>query len=173
METTIIKQYGEIRHGVIDDMSITVLHIGGQQTTLVTGIRAEPSAVFNLPIGSQKTAAEHFHHDPPTPGEFENAIVAVEDAVANARTMIPDGSMLYSVDEDIRKIALISGVTERSELILTREAMERTFERLALVSLGRNANQEGIPADHTFSMTLLILRELMHHLQFTSISVKV
>jgi hypothetical protein len=49
--------------------------------------------------------------------------------------------------------------------------MERTFDRLAQVSLGRPASSEGLPASNSFSATLLILREFMHHLQFAGITV--
>jgi exopolyphosphatase/pppGpp-phosphohydrolase len=172
METKILEQYGAIRLGVPNGTPITVLHIGEQQTAVVAGTGAEPSAVFKLPIGSRKTAVEYFQHDPPTPGEVENAIVAIEDAVASARTIISGGSTLFTTDEAIRKIALISGVPDRAELILTRDAIERTFERLIAVTLGRSASREGIPTSATLISILIILREFMHHLQFLSITVK-
>jgi exopolyphosphatase/pppGpp-phosphohydrolase len=172
MEAEFLRQYGSIRLGVPDGTPITVLHIGEQQTIVAAGTRAAPGAVFKLPIGSRKTAAEYFQHNPPTPGEIENAIVAVEDAVANARTIISGGTRLFTTDEAIRKIALISGVTDGAELLLTRDAMEQTFERLTAITLRRPGSREGIPADTTFAATLLILREFMHHLQFLSISVK-
>jgi exopolyphosphatase/pppGpp-phosphohydrolase len=172
MEGKILEQYGAIRLGIPDGTPITVLHIGEQQTAVATGTGAEPSAVFKLPIGSRKTAAEYLQHNPPTPGEIENAVVAVEDAVASARTIITGGSELFTSDEAIRKLALISGVPDGAELILTRDAMERTLERLTAVTLGRPSSREGIPTNDTFAATLLILREFMHHLQFLSITVK-
>ncbi|KXS32552.1 MAG: Uncharacterized protein AWT59_1321 [Candidatus Gallionella acididurans] len=172
MEARILEQYGAIRLGIPDGTPISVLHIGEQQTAVAAGMGVEPSAVFKLPVGSGKTAAEYFHHNPPTPGEFENAIVAVEDAVASARTIISGGTRLFTTDEAIRKIALNSGISDGSKLILTLDAMEQTFERLTMVSLGRNASQELISNGVTFAATLLILREFMHHLQFVSITVK-
>ena len=172
MEERFPMQYAAIRLGIPDGTPITVLHIGEQQSIVATGTGAEPGAVFELPIGSRKTAAEYFQHNPPTPREIENAIVAVEDAVARARTIISGGTRLFTMDEAIRKIALISGVPDRTDLILTRDAMERTFERLAAVTLGRPVSREEIPTDITFAATLLILREFMHHLQFLSITVK-
>jgi len=170
METNILEQYGVIRLGFPEVTPITVLDIGEQQTIVAAGTGAEPSTVFKLAIGSRNTAAEYFHHDPPTPVEMENAIVAVEDAVASARTIISGGTRLFTTDEAIRKIALISGVPDGAELILSRDAMEQTFERLTEVILGRPSRGE-IPADATFAATLLILREFMHHLQFLSITV--
>lgn len=92
--------------------------------------------------------------------------------MARARTIISGGSKLFTMDEAIRTIALISGVPDSSELILTRDAMELTFERFTAVTLGRPAARQGIPTGATFAATLLILREFMHHLQFISITVK-
>lgn len=171
METTILEQYRAIRHGIPDGTPITMLHIGGQQTVVAAGTGAEPVAVLKLAVGSQKTAAEFFHHDPPTPSEIENAIVAVEDAVASMRAIISGGTRLFTTDEAIRKIALISGVPDGAELILTRDAMEQTFERLAAISRGGLGSRKEIPADAISAATLLILREFMHHLQFISITI--
>lgn len=176
MEAKILAQYKAIRLGNPGGTPITVLHIGALQTIVASGTGAEPQAVFKLTVGSRKTAAEYFQHNPPTPGEMENAIVTVEDAVANVRTIITGGAnlsttQLFTSDETIRKIALISGVTDGAELILARDAMERTFERLTAVTLGRPSSTEEIPTDVTFAATLLILREFMHHLQFLSITV--
>ena len=172
METKTLEQYGSIRLGIPDGASVTLLHIGDQQTIVTTGTGAEPSAVSRLPIGSGKTAAEYFQHDPPRPEEIENAIIAVEDAVASARRIISSGTRLFTMDETIRKIALISGVSDGAELTLTRDAMEQAFERLSAVILGRPNPREEIPSGVAFAATLLILREFMHHLQFLSITVK-
>jgi hypothetical protein len=150
---------------------ITVIHIGEKQPAVAAGTGAEPGTVFKLSIGSRKSAAEYFQHNPPTAIEIENSIVAVEDAVVNARTIIAGGSAFFTSDEAIHKIALIAGVPDRAELTLTRDAMERTFERLIALMLGRPASQEGIPTNFAFAATLLILREFMHYMQFLSITV--
>ncbi len=167
-----IEQYEAIRLGIPDGMPIAVLHIGDQQSYVAAGTGAEPSTVITLAVGSLITAIEYFQHDPPKPVEIENAIIAVEDAVETARTKIPPGATLFSMDEAVYKIALISGVPDGTELILNRELIERTFWRLVAVSLGRPASREQIPANAEFAATLLILREFMHHLQFLSINVK-
>jgi exopolyphosphatase/pppGpp-phosphohydrolase len=172
MEAKFLMEYVAIRLGIPEGMPITVIHIGEQQTVVAAGMDSEPNVIYKLPIGSRKTAAEYFHHDPPTPIKVKNAIVAIEDELARAQTTIPAGSTLFTTDENIRKIALIAGVPDQAELILTRDAMERTFERLVAVTLGRPASREGIPTNVTFAATLLILREFMHHLQFLSITVK-
>lgn len=151
---------------------ITLLHIGADQTTVATANNAGPAATLTLALGSQKTATDFFKHAPPTPLEMENAIMAIEDEVSRARTWIADGSVLYSTDPVVREIALMAGVTDQPALTLSIEAVEETFERLAAVTLGRPAASDNIPTDAAFAATLVILREFMHHLRFSSITVK-
>ena len=78
----------------------------------------------------------------------------------------------FTTDVAIREIACLAGVAGNAEQTLSLDAMERTFERLAQVTLGKPALQEGIPTSPAFVATLLILREFMHHLRFSSITVK-
>lgn len=172
MESECIMQFETIRRDVPLGTPIAVLHIGEQQTTVATGTGEKPDAFFKLPVGSRKTAGEYFRLNPTTPREIENAIVAVEDALASARTINSSSAELYTMDEDIRKIVLISGIPDGAELILTRDAMERTFERHIAAMLGKPNSREAISASAFFSANLLILREFMHHLQFLSITVK-
>ncbi|MYM95524.1 hypothetical protein [Duganella vulcania] len=47
--------------------------------------------------------------------------------------------------------------------------MHRYAPGLAAVIQGKPAAHEGIPDDNAFAATLLILREFMHHLGFSSI----
>ena len=171
IETAIRLRYSAIRSDLSNGLPIIVLHIGEEQTAVASGSSIEP-ATLALAIGSRKTATDHFKHEPPTPLEIENAIVRVEDEVARARAMVADGSKLFTTDVAIREIACLAGVAGNAEQTLSLDAMERTFERLAQVTLGKPASQEGIPTSPAFVATLLILREFMHHLRFSSITVK-
>ena len=98
--------------------------------------------------------------------------MSVEDEVARVRAIIVDDSRLFTRDAGIREIALIAGLLDQSALTLSLETMEKTFDRLAAVSLGRPAAHEGLPGSTAFTATLLILREFMHHLKFASITVR-
>jgi hypothetical protein len=80
-------------------------------------------------------------------------------------------SKLFTVDAVIRDIARLAGGADSAEYTLSLGAMERTFDRLAAVPLGTPASQQGIPGSAAFAATLLILREFMHHLRFSSIVV--
>lgn len=171
METGIHQRYRSIRLGLPAGAPITVLHIGEQETAVATGAGAEPDKVLMLAIGSQRTAAEFFLHTPPTPGEIENAIVRVEDEVTRAREMIAGYPTLVTTDASIREIAHIAGGHAGSALQLPVDAVEQVFALLASHSLGRPASSAGIPGSPVFAAMLLILREFMHHLNFSSISV--
>ena len=164
--------YASVRADLKNGESITVLHVGAGQTLVASGRGREPDAVIALAIGARKTSDDFFRHNPPTPLELENAIMTVEDEVARARAIIVDGLRLITRDAGIREIALIAGLSDQPELTLSLEVMEKTFDRLASVSLGRPAAHEGLPDSTAFAATLLILREFMHHLKFASLTVK-
>lgn len=96
---------------------------------------------------------------------LENAIAAVEDELARAHGSIVTGSAILTDDMTIRDIALAAGVPAGAEMILSVEAVEQMFQRLAM-------RAPGLPAGREFAGKLVILRELMHHLHFSSILIK-
>lgn len=96
-------------------------------------------------------------------------MIAVEDCVMPVRTRITEGSTLVAIDYQLREIGLIAGVAEQSVMILSLEAMERIFDRLTAVIIGRPALRDGIHESSSFAARLLILRQFMHHLAFSNI----
>jgi exopolyphosphatase/pppGpp-phosphohydrolase len=172
MQTSIHQQYRTIRLALPAGTPITMLHIGEQETAVVTGAGTEPEKCMLLEIGSRKTAAEFFLHTPPSPGEIENAIMRVEDEITRVREMITGYAMLVTMDASVREIALLSGIHAGPAMQLAVDGVEQTFSLFASYSFGRPASIAGIPGDSAFAATLLILREFMHHLKFASISVR-
>jgi hypothetical protein len=65
----------------------------------------------------------------------------------------------------------LASVPDQTEMLLSREAMESLFTRLAALSMGRPTAKDDLRVDASFSATLLILREVMFHLGFTFINV--
>jgi exopolyphosphatase/pppGpp-phosphohydrolase len=171
MENGIQVQYKSARLGVSRGMPISLLQIGDEQTTVAFGTDEEPEALLELSIGSNRTAVDFFKHIPPTLGEMETAIMVVEDEVIRAGKLLTGHSMLFTKDASIRELALIAGVSDQSEMVLSLEAVEQTFDFLASLVLGRPASIAGIPTHPEFAATLLILREFMHHLKFDSICI--
>lgn len=171
MDNDIQVQYKATRLGISTGMPIALLHIGKEQTDIAFGADAEPEDVLVLSIGSNRTAVDFFKHTPPTPGEMETAIMVVEDEVTRAGKILTGHPTLFTKDASIRELALIAGVYDQPEMTLSIEAVERTFDLLASLVLGRPASSAGIPTNPTFAATLLILREFMHHLKFESICI--
>lgn len=171
MNTEIDQLYRVIRLALPKDEQITLLHIGGERVAVATGIGNEPSGVVILEIGYNKTAVDYFKHNPPTPSEVEYAIMAIEDEIARVRAIIPKDSMLISVDECIREIALYCGLDNQPELNLNREAVEQAFARFSSVVQGLPIPSLSPLSSATFSSSLLILREFMHHMKFVSIHI--
>lgn len=109
---------------------------------------------------------------PPTPYELENAIAAVEDEVMRVQAQIVPDSCLVTSDAAIGEIARLAGMAPATPRLLSQDDMEQVFQRLTALSLGRPASQDDMPANAAFAATLLILREFMQHLHFTSITVQ-
>ena len=156
---------------------ITALHLGPVHCVLATGQEpTQPSALLTLALGQQKTARAFFRSDVPTPLELETAIASVEDEVYAAhvrhRQWVPEGALaqLYSADPALHEIATLAGMGSGPARVLPLEAMERLFNRLAAVAQGRPAAHEGLPASPAFAASLLVLRELMHHMPFSEIT---
>jgi exopolyphosphatase/pppGpp-phosphohydrolase len=169
MQPDLRRLYLAASRSVQPDVPVTALHIGEMETAVVTGAGAEPRKALMLAIGSKKTAKEFFLHSPPAPAEMEKAIMQVEDEIARAREMTAGYPLLFTRDKHIREIAVIAGHSEAVRR-LSVEDVERVFSLLASSSLGRPSSIAGIPDSPGFAASILILREFMHHLGFTSVS---
>jgi exopolyphosphatase/pppGpp-phosphohydrolase len=150
---------------------IAVLYLGAGETGVAVGASVDPDAIITLDMGSRKTSTDFFKHSPPSPGELETAIQIVEDEVTRVLGIVGDGAELFTVEASVRELAQAAGQSADSDIVLSLEQIERTFERLAAVSLGRPAALEGLPVSNEFAATLLIVREFMHHLGFSRITV--
>lgn len=173
IDAAVRQRYAVLRAAMPHGGPLTVLHLGAERTAVACGSGPAPDAVIVLALGSRKTADAHFRRALPTPGEMEEAIVTVEDEVTRVRALPIGGTALWTNDPVFGEIARFAGVPDQPERVLGVDAVERAFDRLASVALGRPAAREGLPADAGFAASLLILREFMHHLQFASITVRV
>ena len=132
-------------------MATQILRIGADRTTLGAGA---------LAIGWSSIARD-FRRDQPSPLELENAIAAIEDEIARAGSSVAADPVVSTAEETIRDIALAAGIARSDEMVLTIAAVENSFERLT--------RAPGIPGDRRFAATLVILREVMHHLGIGSV----
>ncbi|GKT22494.1 hypothetical protein [Acidovorax sp. SUPP3334] len=164
--------YQALQAGPLAGSPITVLRIGAGHSSIASGTQAQARLLRTLEVGYYATAAACLRHDPPAEGELEHAIQMVEDAVMPVYAVLPPGTTLYTADAGIRQVALAAGVEAQPEMALPLDAVERTFQRLAAVAMGRPPAQEGLPEGTAFAATLLILRECMQHLGFDRIVIR-
>lgn len=118
---------------------------------------AGSSRLQHLPFGVVTLAERYFRHTPPTALELERAIEEIEPAIMALELHLSPGTTM----------ALDGVEADRLELPATgldRDEVERLFQRLASISLGRPASIEGLPVDPRYFAAALVLRELMHHL---------
>lgn len=142
---------------------LTLIRFDDDRTVLSDG--GSPPVVLN--VVAVHIAMRLFRHDPPTPGEIEQAIDWVEDALATTGLkqsvrgdLVIDSPMLFG---QLR----LNAVGER----MTRDQLEARFQRLASISLGHARAQDDPPTEPMAAALLLILRECMHHLGYSGLVV--
>lgn len=117
-----------------------------------------------LLVGWRTISRDYFRNDPPSPLDIENAIAAIEDEIDRTHKSVARGPAVVTTEETIRDIALASGVPAGPEVVLPIEAVERTYARMA--------GRAGLPGDPRVAATVLLLRELMHHLDIDRVLVR-
>jgi hypothetical protein len=118
-----------------------------------TTLAASAGVEVVVPAGAAALAWALFRHDPPTSGEIEQAIDAVEDALASTGLLQAAESQVLDV------LGLRVGDVRR-----TGEQVEMQFQRLASMALGPPAARDAGALSGVGAATRLILRECMHHL---------
>jgi hypothetical protein len=173
IQEAVSNTYRAIRQKAADIDVLTVLHMADEYSFIAQGRdTVKPEKLWVFDIGTEKTAGDFFKHNPPTPADVENAIQVVEDEVMPLHRLLISTSDLYTLDESVYEIAKLTAFTgSEQKIILSRPDMEQVFNRLAAIISGRPASQDILPTTNSFAATLLILREVMHHLGFMNITV--
>lgn len=149
---------------------ITTLHIGEQSTRLTA--TTDPGIDTLLYLGTRELGSGPWRNEPPSPLEMENAIAFVEDILMPVAKTLPPGTTLVTHDAEARHLVVVSRPGEDPAPPLSVEDVERVFNDLVAIAQGRPAASSGLPTDAGFTAWVLILRELMQHLGFDSITVK-
>lgn len=113
----------------------------------------------------------HLHHTPPSAQALEHAITTLEDEILRVQR---------SWDKPpLGPVCLAQGHVAVSSLLHLRppgtvrlhlDTVEAWFQRLSAVAEGRPATSEPTLSKPDVASVLLILRELMHHLGFSSLA---
>ncbi len=102
-------------------------------------------------------------------GSLERAIEWTEDRIQSAHIQVPTGAQLHTRDADVRELARVSGLDVAAHPLLHVDAVEQTFSRLVMQSMGQAAPQDALPTTARLYATVVLIRELMHHLHFPQI----
>ncbi len=134
---------------------------------------SESPRLFILNIGYDNLANKYFKNEPPTFDEVDYAINEVEEIVVPLHEKINGLIPLYSKDQnlkDIIEIAFNTYFDTNGNKTLSRQELENVFTRLSEIIKGLPASQDILPTNKYFAGYLLILREIIHHLNFSEIT---
>lgn len=146
--------------GVLLNPAPIRLHLDESMLTLESGSRK-----LELPLGTGQITSRYFHHQPPTPGELEAALQGVEETLRPTWNYF-DGHSLLTSEAWLGELA---GFADCCAEKIDRNLVEACFNQLAALSEGRSLARDALPADRQFAARLLVLRELMHQLDFTTL----
>lgn len=144
------------------------LQIREQNTTFYFVSDDTVNRTVDLDIGFKKIAADFFKHEIPNEAEVEYAINCIEDELMRKKDLVNDNEDLFT---DAGFIVDILSVPSNSTKYYSRQDVEEIFTKYALLSMGRSPVYDDIKMNKEEYAGLLILREIMHHLNFTNLAV--
>jgi len=119
-----------------------------------------------LKTGYRYISDTFFKHDIPTEAETEYAINYIEDQLMSQKELLNNNETLVCTD------SLLSDIFIKNEMqqnVYSRQQVEDLFNRYAYVIMGASSsrlNTAIVKEDFAF---LLVIREIMHHLNFEAI----
>lgn len=165
--------------GMPDLSRATVIDIGGGSTEIIVGSRGNIQEQISLNIGSVRLTERFFAHDPPLPGELDNARRAVLGDLVPAAGFSFQGSSLVGVAGTATSLAmLVQGrhdfnIRAVTNYRMTRHAVEHLYRTLrqmpSSMILELSPVMEG-RADVIVAGALILL-EVMEHYGFEELLV--
>ncbi|RQO68144.1 hypothetical protein DBR44_15745 [Aquitalea sp. FJL05] len=149
-------------------MSHLHLHIGAEHTSLGQAQAQAAQQQTSMPVGWQTALACGKQPTLPTAAALELAIMQVEDAISASWPQRLALDTVSSSDPAIYQMAALCGLPQHPGSQLGRHSVEGLFSRLANAVEGGAA--AGLPDSAEFIASLLILRELLHHLDIATIT---
>lgn len=150
----------------------TRLSVGERETRIETVPIQGESRRWMLPVGTQAVDGRGpLRHDPPTALEIERAIEQVEDVVMPLLRQLPPDTTLHTGDAAARVLLDLAREHRAGRPdALSLDDVEQVFNALAALSQGRPLASSGWPPQPGLAAYLVILREVLHHLRFTAIT---
>ncbi len=128
-----------------------------------------------LDLGSQYVADRFFSEFPPTFDEIDGAINYIEEELDKIKDEFNNIKVLFTDDEIGEHIAQLAYNTSKEDVYISipQIELENVFNRFAAIVKGLPASQDVLPDNIEFAAYLLIIREVMHHLNFEKLVVKI
>ncbi|MCY1719009.1 hypothetical protein OU798_01560 [Prolixibacteraceae bacterium Z1-6] len=126
------------------------------------------SEKITLKTGAQHIAESFFKQNLPAEAETEYAINFIEDELMSHKKLMNDNEKLVCADKSLMAIFERNGLKQG---IVSREAVEYLFTQYAYVVLGASGFVQNVDVNRYDFAALLVLREIMHHLNFDEIEV--
>ncbi len=170
MDTDLKRSFVRSRRHIAESRPSILLEIQDRSTHVVGGRRDTPEFCESLSVGARSLSEMHFLHSPPSAMDLERAIYQIEDEVMRTRQSVPMNTVLVTTDTGMLPVLAAAEAAEADSPVLSLDAVEQLYQRLAAIAEGRPVTQDDIPLDSDFVARILILREFMHHLGFSEIS---
>lgn len=133
------------------------------------------SEAMPLNLGSQLISDRFFSKFPPSYDEIDQAINYTEEELEKIKHLFDGVSTIYTTDSMSVQIAQLAFNTtiEENLISVARIELENVFSRLADIVKGLPPSQDVLPDNNEFAAYLVVLREVMHHLNFDKLLVQV
>jgi hypothetical protein len=146
---------------------VRILQMNEDSLRFVFMQHAKQTDELILELGFKKISQTYFKHTIPTVDEIEYAINFIEDELMRYKKLSSKDEVLVCTD---RVLTDIISKTTGYKANFTREEIETLFSRYASVSMGEPLSRSALNINADDYALVLILREIMHHLNFTGIS---
>lgn len=143
-----------------------VLQLGAAASIWAWGSGPVPEETNAFAIGIETLAQRYFRAARPSEAAVELAINEVEEIVMPWHRVLPPQSVLVASDVYVNELARWAGISAQDNMMLSATAVEAMFNQWADGALGGTSNKPRLPTSGTFAATLLVVREVLHHLSF-------
>lgn len=145
-----------------------LLHVGKETVKFIYINNKEFVDERVLNIGYLRIITSYLKRPIPKEDEIENAINHIEDELMRFKELVNEGEELFTRNEILIDI-LKSHKGEETEY--SRQKIEDLFTQYVLLSMGQAPVYNKLEMNHEQYAVVLVLREIMHHLNFGTIHI--
>lgn len=148
-------------------MNHVLLDLGQENTLFLCEDNKGDNSKIVINIGYQKIIDRHFKQSLPSANEIEAAIITIEDAIESIHKQWVPIKHVFVKNAQLNDIAKFI----KADNILTSDKIENGFNRIADIIMGSPKKDNEFPDSLVFISSLIIVRELIHHLQIEDIRI--